>query len=121
MSNDSELVARVEKLRLRLLRHRDYNKQLGAEIQETLEAVSLTQKELDERKNQGIMRAWDVPLLAKFVRTKNTDVYIRVVPSSFLMNSKLIQENMNKDKVLVVDTYTGECFFILGGEYVTLV
>jgi hypothetical protein len=53
-----------------------------------------------------------------FSRPKQTGYFMRVAPTSYLLNSKTVQESINDNKILVLNLYTGTVFFIKGEEMV---
>jgi len=54
-----------------------------------------------------------------FCRQNDSDFYMRVKPTSFLLNSTLVGDKLNNGDVLVVNLYMATCYFIKGTEQVS--
>lgn len=61
--------------------------------------------------------AKDIPMGQCFKR--KSEYFMRVKPTSFLLNSNLVSEAINNQKVFVVNLKTGSMFIIHGLEEVT--
>lgn len=67
------------------------------------------------------VRSGEVPFGGKFKRAGSNDLYIRVRPTSYLLNSTLVSDSLSRGRVMVVRLATHTCFFIEGDEQVKLV
>jgi hypothetical protein len=67
------------------------------------------------------MPASELPIRTVFMRSKHKEYFIRVKPTSYLLNSNTITENLNKGKPLVLNLNEGTLYFINGDEMVTRV
>lgn len=64
----------------------------------------------------------DVPFGNIFYRLKHNDpnVYMRLRPVSYLLNSTLVSESLANGKSMICNIVTGSCFFIEGSEEVSI-
>ncbi len=72
-----------------------------------------------EKNTKPVFHVYDVPLGGRFYRQRiinDKEMYLRLRPTSYLLNSTLVQENLTLGKVLVANLSTGSCYFILGSE-----
>jgi len=53
-----------------------------------------------------------------FIRNNEKDIFMRVKPTSFILNSDLVSDCLNRGKALIVNLRTGTCYFIPGEELV---
>ena len=87
-------------------------------------AKTITAEELQQQKKEKAKKtAWIVPvssLLAGtyFYRqaTDRREIYMRLRPTSYILNSTLVADSLSAGKSLICNVETGSTFFVLGNE-----
>lgn len=72
-------------------------------------------KEADSR---GKIPACSLRILQIFTRQNDQDFYMRIKPTSYLLNSSLVQENLNNGKPMILNMNQGTVYFIKADEMV---
>lgn len=72
-------------------------------------------------KERNLLSASQVKIGQVFVRQNDTDFFMRVKPTSLLLNSSLVGDKLNNGDPLIINLYMGTCYFISGKEQVKLV
>lgn len=75
----------------------------------------------NDREETGPIRAADLKTLQICQRSGDSDFFMRVRPVSFMLNSTLVQENLNKGNPLVLNMNNGNVYFIKPTEGVWVV
>ena len=78
-----------------------------------------TQKEEAKKKDQPLfVPVSSLPAGTYFYRqaTDRREIYMRLRPTSFLLNSTLVSDSLNSGKSLICNVETGSTFFVLGSE-----
>lgn len=100
------------------------NKQLHLELLERIEMMEkklLKHYEVEKKVDSSIVEACKIPVKGKFMRNGDPAIYMRVKPTSYLLNSSVVTDSINEGKPLVVNLLSGTCYFIRGNELVTKV
>jgi hypothetical protein len=72
----------------------------------------------NEPKGKTEILASDLSVRQIFTRNRRPGYFMRISPTSYLLNSKTVQENVNKAKPLILNLNEGTCYFIEGTEIV---
>ena len=73
------------------------------------------------RKQSNIIPVHALKAGETFSRNNEKDIFIKLKPTSYLLNSNLVGDSLNARKVLIANLMKGTCYFIPGEELVTLV
>jgi len=66
----------------------------------------------------SVVMAKDLSAGQLFTRLRNSDIFMKVRPASFLLNSTLVQTKLSEGATLVVNISQGTCHFISGEDVV---